>query len=138
MDNALGHDTAQEILRYMQDNPGEGHPALVLADYLEDNGMPGHAEMIRLHHRDPQKGLYEREAGGDRWNFPVTENHSEIVAHPSMGIPNKWYLSLTVNTPDDGANARGFRTYLPEESAKHLANALVEEGASYGHKHPLE
>ncbi len=129
---ALHSSTGQEIRRYMEENPSESFPHGVLADYLEHNGMPAHAEIMRLAHgfnkvQQPignTAGTFVKEHSGHA--------HKSTLFHGDYDT--KGHLSVKLKLPAVGRNGHFEYTVggLPAESAKHLHEALIDEGAQKG------
>jgi len=131
MSNHLLDDSrVHDWLRTLDENPGSAQHALVFSDWLEENGYPAHAEMIRLHHsplgggkQDPGGYKYTGYSGGGyRYEDGKTEAN---IMHQ--------YNSLGVNFPIPGSNKRlnfHVNTMPVKGAAAHLHKALVEEGAT--------
>lgn len=120
----LDHPDVPGFLRTLGDNPGSAHHALVFADWLDENGFPAHAEMIRLHHSQwgaafpgGEGGLTQSRHIADKF---TTDSYNRATTGNSV---------VTVDLPMTSGRSRLFNAMLPSNHAKHLYNSLKEEGA---------
>lgn len=126
------------FIKHMEENPGDAHSALVFADWLEENGKPAHAEMIRLHHH-PELGGWEethlgKQPGGRLHYTDATEsnrftNNIHILTVPNeySEHPNAFIIKRIPTVKQHGWIS--FSAHMTKQHAKRLASALSQEGS---------
>lgn len=117
------NETHADFHNRILENPEETTPALVYADWLEENGKPAHADLIRRHIK----------------NFGETfvtdnENHSNNPFVISKDDSHNWVRGTSVlrmRTPD-GKRELVFQSgSLPKEEQLALHSDIVKEGAKH-------
>ncbi len=122
----LEHPEARAMLAHLDQHPGDAHPALVFADWCEENGFPAHAEMVRLHHH--QWG--EMFPGGEGVvNMHPMSHFADFFESGNLTQPPTGNHVVSVDVPTSSKSSRMFNATLPTKHAKTLRNALVDEGA---------
>ena len=111
--------------RKIMENRQEMMPALAYADWLEENGMPTHAEVIRRH----VKAYSNAVDPGGMWDVPDHDRQ----AFASSGTPTH-YVRLSMRSPS-GDGMLNWWAVLPSGGAgaveKHrLMRQLAQEGAA--------
>lgn len=124
--NLMDHPDVHHFLRHMEENPGDAGPALMFADWMEENGFPAHAEMIRLHHSDSGTNPYNEEPGPPGGEHYIGgQEHTAYRLGTHLG--KKVSVHLPTGSPDHTKIA--FRAIVGG-NAGNLFGALQEEGAN--------
>jgi uncharacterized protein (TIGR02996 family) len=114
----------------MHDNPHDTTPPLVYADYLEENGMPAHAEVIRR----SMEGW--RAVGGPGVNFEqhipnsVGPGQSWGESAPMTRHGGHW-LSLGIRLASHPNKSAYVSTFVPSADHDRLVPMLLDEGAKF-------
>ena len=121
-----------EWIAHLEEHPGDAHPALAFADWLEDTGKPAHAEIIRLHHHPKTKLWFGNNDGGLRG---VWSRESTGLTPSSLQRDKSYVVKRFKHSPDHVGPGTGygenemisFGASLPHGQAGHLHAALREE-----------
>ena len=117
----------------MEQHPGEAEPALAFADWLEENGKPAHAEVIRLHHHpDFVAPTLKNSPGGYVGNMSWVENSMAGITKRRTPENPEGHSDVWLYFPKSNRRIGHtlFGATIPDELADHLHAALMQEGAT--------
>lgn len=122
--------------RYLHDHPEDTTAALAYADYLEDNGKPTHAEIIRRNVNEHGDGAVKM-LGGTGWSPDAAQGKTTVFINdygqdPWRGIPPQYHavnLRQISLTHPEWLLAWGTGVGTSPEETNRLIHGLISEGA---------
>lgn len=148
MKHVLEHPEARQFIAALGTGGDDPTHAARLADWLEENGAPAHAEVIRLHQHYWRNMFQNGEridyplppltgaAGYEKFQAPYTDwqehtkaGHPHTIALFLQGTMHKPFDHLEPTFRIDGG--RAFNVTLPKKQADSLASALDSEGTHH-------
>lgn len=122
--------------QYHRDRPYEKMPGLAYSDFLEENGKPAHAEMVRRNSEEYEDngavGL-----GGSAWHKEDPQGTSRVWVNHSGGDwwagvpPTRYLVNLTTKSLHNPSWAFtwGYGKEMEADQAKAMVQRLIAEGA---------